>query len=73
MKKKIVDLTTGPITNHLIKLAIPIIGSSLMQMAYNLTDMMWLGKVGSQAVASVGSAGFFVWLGMSLLMITRIA
>lgn len=43
-----------------------------MQMAYNLTDMMWLGRLGSDAVASVGAASFFSWLGTSVLLITRI-
>ncbi len=43
-----------------------------MQMAYNLTDMMWLGRLGSEAVASVGAASFFSWFGTSLLLITRI-
>ncbi|MCG8582579.1 MAG: MATE family efflux transporter [Bacteroidales bacterium] len=70
--KKSVDLTQGPIFNQLLKLALPIIGTSLMQMAYNLTDMIWLGRLGSNAVASVGGAGFFIWLGMSLLLVTRV-
>lgn len=69
---KSVDLTKGPIFSHLVKLALPIIGTSLMQMAYNLTDMIWIGHLGSDAVASVGGAGFFIWLGMSILMVTRI-
>ncbi|MCU4164275.1 MATE family efflux transporter [Carboxylicivirga caseinilyticus] len=70
--KRSVDLTQGPILGQLVKLALPIIGTSLMQMAYNLTDMIWLGQVGSDAVASVGAAGFYVWLGMSLLLVTRV-
>nr|WP_319401532.1 MATE family efflux transporter [uncultured Carboxylicivirga sp.] len=70
--KKSVDLTQGPIFSQLVKLALPIIGTSLMQMAYNLTDMIWLGQVGSDAVASVGAAGFYIWLGMSLLLLTRV-
>lgn len=69
---KSVDLTKGPIFNQLVRLALPIIGTSLMQMAYNLTDMIWLGRLGSDAVASVGGAGFFIWLGMSIVMVTRI-
>jgi putative MATE family efflux protein len=69
---KSVDLTRGPIFKQLVKLALPIIGTSLMQMAYNLTDMFWLGQLGSNAVASVGSAGFYIWLGMSILLVTRI-
>lgn len=70
--KKAIDLTQGPIFKRLVSLALPIIGTSLMQMAYNLTDMIWLGRLGSDVVASVGSAGFYIWLGISILLVTRI-
>lgn len=66
------DLTTGPIMGHLFRLAVPTIGASFMQMTYNLTDMLWLGRLGENAVASVGAAGFFVWLGISVLLVTRV-
>lgn len=70
--KNSTDLTNGNIFRHLVKLALPIMGASLMQMAYNLTDMFWLGRLGSNAVASVGVAGIFVWFGTSFLLIPRI-
>lgn len=70
--KRVKDLTRGPILGSLVKLSLPIIGTSFMQMAYNLTDMMWLGRLGSEAVASVGAASFFSWFGTSLLLTTRI-
>jgi putative MATE family efflux protein len=70
--KKAIDLTQGPIFKRLVSLALPIIGTSLMQMAYNLTDMIWSGRLGSDVVASVGSAGFYIWLGISILLVTRI-
>ena len=66
------DLTRGNIFSQLIKLSIPIMATSFMQMAYNLTDMIWIGRVGSGAVAAVGTAGFFVWFGNSLLFSTKI-
>jgi putative MATE family efflux protein len=50
----------------------PILGTSFVQMAYNLTDMLWLGRVGSNAVAAVGIASYFSWLGVSLMLIGRI-
>lgn len=53
----------------LIVLAIPIIGSSVLHMAYNFTDMIWVGKIGVGAVASVGTAGFFINLGWALASI----
>ena len=60
------DLSKGPVLSTIIKLAIPIIGSSFMQFAYNFTDMLWVGKLGSDAVAAVGSSGFFLHLGWAL-------
>ncbi len=71
MKDRI-DLTKGNITKKLIKLALPIMGTSFIQMAYNLTDMMWVGKAGSSAVAAVGTAGFFPWLAMAFINISKI-
>jgi len=50
----------------------PILGTSFIQMAYNLTDMLWLGRVGSNAVAAVGIASYFSWIGVSLMLIGRI-
>lgn len=71
MEKRI-DLTEGHIVESLIKMAIPIMGTSFIQMAYNMTDMIWVGRVGSEAVAAVGTAGFFTWLAMAFIMISKI-
>lgn len=61
MEKKI-NLLEGPIFSSLMKLALPIMGTSLIQMTYNLTDMIWIGRIGANAVAAVGSAGMYMWL-----------
>lgn len=60
MKKN--NLLEGPIFSTLMKLALPIMGTSLIQMAYNLIDMIWIGRIGASAVAAVGSAGMYMWL-----------
>ena len=67
-----IDLTKGNITSKLIALSLPIMGTSFIQMAYNMTDMIWIGKIGSDAVAAVGTAGFFTWLAMAFVMISKI-
>ena len=56
----------------LLKLAFPIIGSFLLHMTYNLTDMIWVGYLGSGAVAAVGSAGFFLHLGWAMASIVTV-
>lgn len=63
---KQVDLTKGKPLKVLTALSVPLMGSSLLQFAYNLIDMLWVGGLGSNAVASVGSASFFVGLGYSI-------
>jgi len=69
---KTIKLTEGNILKTLVALALPIIGTSFVQMAYNLTDMIWVGRLGSNAVASVGTAGFFAWLAMAIILIPKI-
>jgi putative MATE family efflux protein len=64
MKK--VDLTQGKVMSILTSLALPIMGSSLLQFTYNLVDMFWVGGIGSDAVASVGSSSFYIGLGYSI-------
>jgi len=64
MKK--IDLTEGKVFNVLFSLALPIMGGSFLQFSYNIIDMFWVGGLGSNAVASVGSASFLIGLGYSI-------
>ncbi len=59
-------------TKQLIKLALPVIMSLLLQMTYNMIDLYWVGHISSDAVAAVGSAVFFVHLGTALCSIVSI-
>lgn len=71
MGKKI-NLTRGHIGKTLTRLALPIMGTSFVQMTYNLTDMFWVGKLGSNAVAAVGTAGFYTWFAFSLILLSKV-
>ncbi|MBU5485901.1 MATE family efflux transporter [Clostridium sp. MSJ-11] len=70
MEKKL-NLTEGNILTTLVKLSMPIIGTSFIQMAYNLTDMLYLGRLSSKAVAAVGTAGFFTWFANSIIFLSK--
>ena len=70
--EKTVYLTEGSITKTLFKLALPIMGTSFVQMAYNLIDMLWVGRIGTGAVAAVGTAGFFTWFANAFILIPKI-
>lgn len=65
-------LTEGNISSTLVRLAIPIMATSFVQMAYNMMDMIWLGRVSTNAVAAAGTAGFFTWFGTALFMVPKI-
>lgn len=66
------SLTEGNITSNLVKLAMPIMGTSFIQMAYSLTDTMWIGRYSTKAVAAVGTAGNLLWFGSGLILIAQI-
>lgn len=70
-KTRTINLIEGSIFTALIKLAFPIIATSFVQVAYGLIDMMWVGRLGSGAVAAVGTVGFFTWLANAFIIIPR--
>lgn len=70
MSKRI-DLLNGNIVTSLTKLAVPIMATSLIQMAYNLTDMIWIGKMGSNQVAAIGAASMYLWLSAAFAVLSR--
>lgn len=65
------DLLHGRILPTLARLALPIMATAFVQMAYNLTDMAWIGFLGSSAVAAVGAAGMYTWLAQGVAMIAK--
>ena len=66
------NLTKGPINRQLFNLAIPIMATSFIQMAYSLTDMAWVGRLGSEAVAAVGEVGILTWMSGSIALLNKV-
>ena len=66
------DLTHGPINRQLFKLALPIMATSFIQMAYSLTDMAWVGRLGSEAVAVIGAVGILMWMSGSISLLNKV-
>lgn len=71
-KNQSIDLLHGPIFKSLSLLAIPIMATYFIQMAYNLVDMLWIGFLGSGAVASIGVSGNFMYLANGLVNMPKI-
>lgn len=66
------NLTEGPIKKQLFNLALPIMGTSFIQMAYSITDMAWVGRLGSEAVAAVGAVGILTWMTSSISYLNKV-
>jgi len=67
------DLTRGGIFRQLLTLALPLMAISFIQMAYNLVDIIWIGRLGSQSVAAVGTVGMLMWMMNSVALISKVA
>jgi MATE family, multidrug efflux pump len=64
------DLTTGSITQHLLKTAGYMLVTMIFQTLYFLVDLYWVGHLGKEAVAAVAIAGnlTFVVLAVSQML-----
>jgi putative MATE family efflux protein len=60
------DLTTGPITRHLMKTTGYMLVMMVFQTLYFLIDLYWVGRLGTAAVAAVGIAGNLTFIVLAL-------
>ncbi|MBQ8209368.1 MAG: MATE family efflux transporter [Clostridia bacterium] len=68
-KTKTVDMTNGPFAGNMIKFALPLIFTGLLQLLYNTADSVVVGKfAGNEALAAVGSTGSLVNLIVNLFV-----
>ncbi|MBP7985002.1 MAG: MATE family efflux transporter, partial [Bacteroidaceae bacterium] len=70
--KGTVDLTKGSVKRELFTLAAPIMATTFISLAYNLTDVAWLGHWSTDGVAAVGAAGMVLWLFMAIGAMTKV-
>ena len=63
------DLTEGPVSGHLIRLAVPLAAGMLFQTLYYLVDLYFVSKLGDAAIAGVSAAGNVQFIVMSLTQI----
>ncbi len=60
------DLTTGPLTRHLLKTTSFMLVTMVFQTLYFLIDLYWVGRLGTSAVAAVGIAGNMTFIVLAL-------
>jgi len=64
-----VDMTQGPILQHLVRFSITVALTSLLQLLYNMVDTIVVGQfAGKEALAAVGSTGSLINLLITLFV-----
>ena len=75
---KVFNVTEGPILKKMLLLAFPILLTTLSQIAYNLTDIFWIGRVDvigmneTNAVSAIGTVSYLTWFAFGLILIAKI-
>src|SRR5260370_36090531 len=60
-------LPVGPLRPVILKLAAPAVAMMACHFCFNLIDAIWVGRlIGPAALAAVSTAGFYVWVLLSL-------
>ena len=62
MKKDARDLTEGSIVKNLWYLALPMILGNVLQNLFNIVDMIFVGRIGPDAIAAVGMSGILLYM-----------
>ena len=62
------DLTRGSIVRNIWVLAIPMMFGNLLQTTFSIVDMVWVGKLGPDAIAAVSLSGSILMVVMMLMI-----
>ncbi|WP_144902830.1 MATE family efflux transporter [Halobellus captivus] len=65
-RSRAVNLTDGPLLKPLFVLSVPIVLTNLLQVAYNLADTFWVGRLGGAAVSAISFSWAIVFLIITL-------
>src|SRR4030067_3252533 len=65
-KSTAIDTTSGSISRVLLSLAVPFILAMLVETLFNITNMLFVSRLGSDAIAAVSFCGI-------ILMLTAVA
>ena len=63
------DMTKGPISGHIMRMAIPIAIGMVFQTLYYLVDLYFVAQLGDAALAGLGSAGNIQFLVMAITQV----
>lgn len=67
-----VNLLENKILPSLLKLATPLVATAFVLVAYNIIDTIWLGRLGTKAVAAAGTIGIYIWISNTIMTMARV-
>jgi putative MATE family efflux protein len=62
----VVTMTEGPLLGILIRVAVPITLTNLVQSSYDIVNALWVGQLGEAAIAAVAASGPIFYVLISL-------
>lgn len=62
----------GSLPRALMHLAIPAVGSMLLNMAFGIVDTFWVGRLGREAMAAMSASAFFLWSMYALISLVDV-
>ncbi len=62
------SLTEGPLLRSVVRLAWPMVLGNLLQNAFNVVDMIFVGRLGAAAIAAVALSGILMQITWTLLI-----
>ena len=62
------DRTEGSIFRNIVKLSFPMMLGNLFQSLFNVVDMIWISRLGTEYIAAVSMAGMIMMLIMSVII-----
>jgi len=65
MEERMPNLVSGSIVRNLLRLALPMIVGNLMYTLFNVVDMIFVGRLGPEAIAAVSLSGSVLFIVMA--------
>ncbi len=67
-KSRKLNLTEGNTVKSIWALALPVMLGNILQTAFNVVDMIWVGRLGSEAIAGVAMSGVVLMVIMTFII-----
>ncbi|MFC1632125.1 MATE family efflux transporter [Candidatus Omnitrophota bacterium] len=68
LNRERIDLTQGNVLRNIWVLALPMMLGNILHTAFNVIDMIWVGRLGAEAIAAVGMAGVVIMVVITLII-----